>query len=224
MSAQGAGDLASPAPDAGDRPAPVWLAVTVLVVLLLAMAAGGYMLRGVFSGNGNASPLDSEISKWEQQVAAAPDDVMARMQLANSYQRAQRYKDALGQYDRVLSADPGNTGALYDRGTVYLELGMDDRAEVAFWDVLELDKGHAAAAAALGRLYAGRGQYRSLIEAVRPAVELDPSAAELQYLMGLAYENLGRPDWAKARYELALKAAPDMKEARAALRRLEAQE
>ena len=48
--------------------------------------------------------------------------------------------------------------------------------------------------------------------------------ADLQYLMGLAYENTGHPDWAAARYRMALETLPDMAEAREGLERLEVEE
>jgi hypothetical protein len=51
-------------------------------------------------------------------------------------------------------------------------------------------------------------------------VEQNESAADLQYLMGLAYENLGRADWSETRYRLALKYYPDMQEAKEGLERL----
>ena len=114
----------------------------------------------------------------------------------------------------------GDTAALYNKGIVLLELGRDDDAEEVLWDVLEIDPRHVLAAKALGELYAERREYRSLVAAVRPVVEENPEAADLQYLMGLAYENLGRPDWAEARYRLALQYYPDMREAREGLERL----
>jgi Tfp pilus assembly protein PilF len=56
--------------------------------------------------------------------------------------------------------------------------------------------------------------------AVKPVVEAKPTLADLQYLMGLAYEKTGEPALAKERYTMALKYAPDMKEALDGLQRL----
>lgn len=198
---------------------PVWLAILVLVLLLAVMVAGGWLLRGVLGG-GTTDEAELEIREKRARVEAAPEDMHARLELAFAYQQAQRYREAIDNYDIVLAEDPRDTAALYNKGMIHLELDLEDSAEAHLWDVLEIDPGHVLAASALGEMYAERGHYRSLVEAVRPVVETNPSAADLQYLMGLAYENLGRADWAEARYRLALKYVPDMPEAHEGLERL----
>jgi tetratricopeptide (TPR) repeat protein len=142
------------------------------------------------------------------------------LQLGYAYQQAERYDEALAEYDRVLEVHEDDTAALYNKGVILLVLSREDEAEVVLWDVLEIEPEHVLAAKALGEYYAEQGHYRSLVEAVRPVVEANESAADLQYLLGLAYENLGRTDWAEARFRLALKYYPDMVEANDGLERL----
>lgn len=203
-----------------DRLVPVWLAATVLVLLLAVMALGGYALRGALADPPVLAERDLEVEKWESQVKLTPDDSEARLNLGFAYQRAKRMDDALEQYDVVLEDTPQDTAALYNKGIVLQATGHEDDAEDVWWQVLEIEPKHILASKALGEMYAERREYRSLIEAVRPVVQDNESSADLQYLMGLAYENLGRHDWAKVRYELALKYYPDMKEAREGLERL----
>lgn len=200
---------------------PVWLAALVLVLLLAVVGVGGFVVRGVLGGDGGQrEAVELEVDRWEDAVKLNPDDLDARLSLGFAYQQGERYEEALKQYDYVLDRAPRDLAALYNRGAVLYRLGRYDDAEAAWWDVLETDPGHVLAAKALGELYADRREYRSLIVAVRPVVEQNESAADLQYLMGVAYENLGRTDWARARYQLALKYYPDMQEARDALERL----
>lgn len=221
-------DVASGEQEPGSRDAvaeseqvPVWLAALVLVLLLAVMGVGGFALRGlVESGPRATSAVDLEIAKWQDAVKLNSDDVGAHLSLGFAYQQAERYDDALEQYDWVVARTPKDTAALYNRGIVLFALGRDKEAEEALWDVLEVEPGHVLAAKALGEYYADEGEYRSLIEAVRPVVEKTESAADLQYLMGLAYEHLGREDWARVRYRLALKYYPDMPEAKEGLERL----
>ncbi len=205
------------------RLVPTWLAALVLVLLLAVMVVGGYVLRGVLTGaNEPVSPVQSDILKWEQAVEATPDDPEAHLSLGFAYQQDKRYEDALTHYDIVESLRPRDTAALYNSGVVLLELGRDEEAEAKLWDVLEIEPEHILAAKVLGEYYAERREYRSLIVAVRPAAEANESAADLQYLMGLAYENIDHLDWAETRYRLALKYYPDMPEALEGLDRLEA--
>lgn len=209
-----------PAAPEGHEPVPMWLAVLVLALLLAIMGVGGWLLRGAFSGDRATDPAVLEVREWEDRVSESPEDAQAQLNLAFAYQKARRYRDALDRYDMVLRNDPRNAAALYNKGIILLELDRDEEAEETLWDVLGIDEGHVLASSALGELYAARGHYRSLVKAVRPAAEAHPEAADLQYLMGLAYENLGRADWAEARYRLALKYVPDLQKAKDGLARL----
>lgn len=211
-----------PRPDADEQQqVPVWLAALVLVLLLAVMGVGGFVLRGAIERGPRAtSAAELEIAKWEDAVKVNSDDAEAHLSLAFAYQQAERYDDALEQYDWVLARTPNDTAALYNRGMVLFSLDRDEEAEETLWNVLEVEPGHVLAAKALGEYYASKGEYRSLIEAVRPVVEQTESAADLQYLMGVAYENLGHADWARTRYQLALKYYPDMQEAKDGLERL----
>lgn len=203
-----------------ERMVPTWLAVLVLLLLVAVVAVGGFILRGILSEAG-MSKEQREVRRWEREALQRPSDPRVRLNLGYAYQLDKQYDQALDQYRQVIQADPSSTGALYNMGVIYLELGLGKSAETRFWDVLEVDPEHALAAKALGEYYASQKHYKSLISAVRPVVQANPRLADLQYLMGLAYENLGKPDWSRARYRLALQYAPDLKEARAGLRRLE---
>ncbi len=200
---------------------PAWLAALVLVLLLAVMGVGGYVLRGIVAGEGRARSVEEEeIARWRAAVARDPDDVAARVSLGYAYQRAGRLDKAVSEYRRVVKVDPRNTAALYNLGVVYVRLGVDDKAEETLWDVLEVQPDHVLAARALGEFYLEKKQYRSMLRAVRPVVEVHPGVADLQYLTAVAYENLGRTEWAIARYRLALRYAPDYAEATEALERL----
>lgn len=201
---------------------PAWLAALVLVLLLAVMGVGGFVLRGIVSGDGTRVRTleQAEVERWKKQADAHPNDVAVRLQLGYAYQKDKRYDRALEQYSFVLGSDPKNTGALYNRAVVYQQLGLTDKAEAAFWDVLEVQRDHALAAQALGEIYVKKGQYRSVLAAVRPVVKAHPEMANLQYLTGYAYERTNHPGWAAARYRLALEYAPDLVEAREGLRRL----
>lgn len=203
-----------------ERLVPTWLALLVLLLLVAVVAVGGYILRGVISGAA-MTMQQKEIRRWEAEALSRPGDPRVRLNLGYAYQVDKQYDKALDQYRQVLEADPASTGALYNMGVIYMRLDLGKQAETRFWDVLEVDPQHALAAKALGDYYASKGHYKSLISAVRPVVQANPRLADLQYLMGLAYEKLGKPDWARARYRLALQYAPDLKDARVGLRRLE---
>lgn len=205
---------------AQDQLVPGWLALLVLVLLLAVVGLGGFIVRGLVTGEHPRNPQDSAVLTARAAAAKQPGNVDALRELAFAYQQAKRYDQALSTYDRVLKLAPKDSASLYNKGVIYLALNVDDKAEETLWDVLENEPTHVLAAKALGDYYASKGQYRSVLVAVRPVVKAKPDMADLQYLMGLAYEHTGHPAWAKARYKLALRYVPDYKQARDGLARL----
>lgn len=208
-------------PRSEDNFIPMWLAVLVLVLLLAVTGVGGFVIRGVVAGDRPAVTREQlEVNSWLKQVSGNQSDPELRLGLGYAYQQAGQYDKALSEYAFVLKTDPRNTAALYNRGVVYLHLGLGDKAEASWWAALAVDKTQALAAKSLGDYYAGQKHYRSLVVAVKPAAQAHPEMADLQYLMGLAYEKQGDTALAIARYRLALKYTPDMVDARAGLKRL----
>lgn len=200
---------------------PAWLAVLVLVLLLLVMGVGGFVLRGVIAGRSPVrTAAEYQIDQAKRNLVVNPQQADAHLQLAYAYQEDGKYDKALAEYAKALTIDPKNTAAYYNKGLIYERLGISDKALSAFWAVLNIDPTHELAAKELGKYYAAHKEYRSLVIAVRPAAEARPEMADLQYLLGFAYENIGHPDWAAERYRMALRYVPDMAEAKAGLIRL----
>ncbi len=101
-----------------------------------------------------------------------------------------------------------------------MQLGENKAAEETLWDVLEIAPDHALAAKGLGEYYVAKQQYQSALVAVEPVVEARPEFADLQFIAGYSYEQLGQVAQAVERYEAALRYAPDLVEARDGLKRL----
>jgi tetratricopeptide (TPR) repeat protein len=207
-------------PGGDENLVPAWLALLVLILIIAVVGVGGFVVRGMLTGRAQSSTTQADITQWQQAVASDPGDIDARLNLAYAYQQAAQYDTALAEYAKVLEQRPKDTAALYNTGVILMTTGSAKKGEAALWEVLKVDPKHALAAKELGEYYAAKGQFKSLIVAVEPAVTAKPTLADLQYLMGLAYEKTGKPDLARERYGLALKYAPDMLEALAGLQRL----
>ena len=200
---------------------PRWLAALVFVLVLAVVLTGGFVIRGLVTRDQRAvSEQEIEIRDWAKRVAADPTDPRAHLGLGYAYQADGRYDKALEQYDLVLQYEPKDTAALYNRGTIYFKMGVNDLAEKSMWGVLNVDPKHQLAAKALGEYYASKGHYKSLIATVKPAAKAHPEMADLQYLLGLAYEKLNDPATASGYYQQAVKYSPNMVEAQAGLKRV----
>lgn len=198
---------------------PVWLVGVVTSLLVAVLVVAGVLVYVVTAASAVAQGGSVAIRQLEQQVAegGGTDEIL---RLGIAYQSAGRLDDALQSFRRVLLSDPGNVSAKYHAGMVLLEQGDKKQAEEVLWEVLEARHGDAMAAKALGEMYAEDGHFRSLLFAVEPAVREHPEMADLQFLVGLAYDELGRPSDAAVAYQLALKYDPNLVDARNSLERL----
>jgi Tfp pilus assembly protein PilF len=205
----------------GGRFVPTWVVIAALVTLLALSGVTGFVMRRAFMST-RAVVLHHLQTVQNESVRTTTTSNTATEYLSQAFDReptATPSVDLVG-YETALRHDPNDVVAMYGRGMALMDLGRQTEAESALWNVLKCQPGHPQAAAALGDYYAQRGEYRSLLVAVHPAVKLHPSDARLQCLMGLAYENIGRKGWATARYQLALKAQPGAAQALAGLQRL----
>lgn len=189
-------------------------ALTGFVILV-----GSVIWLGVAAIRTSERP-STRVQQLTKRIDQNPKDPRARVELGFLYESEGRLDLALKQYNGALALQPRNTAALYNRGRIYLISGLDDKAEEAFWDVLEVDPDHVQASIFLGKIYVKRNQFRSLDVAVRPVADRNPHVAQLQYLAGLAAERAGNGGEAVIRYKRALLDDPDLVEARDGLDRL----
>ncbi|MHB8050972.1 MAG: tetratricopeptide repeat protein [Coriobacteriia bacterium] len=215
----GAGAVATDAA-APENLVPAWLAILVLVLLLAVAAVGGYLIRGLLVDDTPRAPAEMAIEELTEQVEQDPNDPEALLGLAYARQQAGDLEGALAGYDRVLELDPGNPGALYNKGTALFSLGRGEEAEVVLWDVLEATPDHVLAAKTLGEYYIGQKHYKSALTALEPVAKARPEFADLQYLSGYSCEQLGIRDTAISYYRGALEYVPDHAEALEGLARL----
>lgn len=199
---------------------PGWLALLVLILLLAVAALGGYLIRGAIIDSRATTPAEYRVQDLEDEVAEDPDNVENQLALGYAYQQDGRYEEALAQYEAVLTEDPGNTGALYNKGIVLMETDRPTEAEAVFWDLLDVAPDHVLAAKALGEYYVEKKHYKSALVALEPVIELQPEYSDLQYLAGYSCEMLGLEEPAIEYYRGALKYNPDHVDARDGLSRL----
>ncbi len=224
---QNGSPVAADAPDraavtgrAPEQLVPGWLALLVLILMLAVVGLGGWVVRGLLIDEDAVSPQEVAVADWKAKVSQDPASADTRLGLAFAYQQQGDWQQALEEYDTVLESDPANTAALYNKGIVLMQLGENKAAEETLWDVLEIAPDHALAAKGLGEYYVAKQQYQSALVAVEPVVEARPEFADLQFIAGYSYEQLGQVAQAVERYEAALRYAPDLVEARDGLKRL----
>jgi len=106
--------------------------------------------------------IDQRTVQLEEAVRKDPQNLNIRLQLAGAYTVAQRYDDALAQYNTVLKAEPQFKSALLGRGQVLALKSDNDNAAKDFQAVIDMAKSgeFAAEDTELAAAYYGLGAIR----------------------------------------------------------------
>lgn len=197
---------------------PVRAATVIAVSLLLVFS--------ILTVNRNALWADP-IAFWQDNAQRGPKSTRVMLILAKAYRDQGDYVHAEEWYAKALdieSRNPNNhlskirsaipNGAL---GSIRLQQGRLDEAQVFFERALQNDPGNSYANSNLGRLYYESGQVKEGVALLEQANKLDPlNQVTLNYLKE-AYEKLGSVAEAEKLYRRALSANPCNDQMRIAL-------
>ncbi|MBT8114774.1 MAG: tetratricopeptide repeat protein [Arenicella sp.] len=146
-------------------------------------------------GNGVVIPAEAAI---ENAKRLAPNDVRWIYFLALMHQAAGNLDQAATGFERVLELRNDDLPALIRLGNVRFEQAHMDKARELYRQVLVVDAQSAAALFGLGRVASATGNYKEAVSLLEKVLELQPSADRSNYLLGLAWRNLGDRDKAAA--------------------------
>ncbi len=116
---------------------------------------------------------------FRQALSVAPSD-LAHNNLGNALARHGRDAEAMEQYRRALTLNPGHAPALANLGILLARHGQWARAAEALRRSLELAPNSAPAHAWLGISLAGLGEYTAALEHLNAALQLDPDLEDAQ--------------------------------------------
>jgi tetratricopeptide (TPR) repeat protein len=92
---------------------------------------------------------DDAVKAFQKAIALAPNDAGFHFNLAVAYRRQteknpEMIPQAIGEYEKATSLDPGNAEGWFDLGFMYKQDHQTDKAVAAFNKYLELNKGKDA--------------------------------------------------------------------------------
>ena len=108
-----------------------------------------------------------------------------------------RFEQARRRYAEAIAMAPEAWEIRMRDALAALELGDLRSAEARLDSVLSQRPDEAAAIAALGEIAAERGDHATAVERFRRALELQPAADRLHYLLGLSLRRIGESDAAR---------------------------
>jgi tetratricopeptide (TPR) repeat protein len=146
--------------------------------------------------------LDDAITELQIVVARHPNDVDARLKLANALsEKKGRMNDAIAQYEAAAKVDAPNPDVETTLANLLLEQGRLEEAIRYYRDVVRLQP---SSALAHYNLAVGLDRDRRLSEAIvhyKEALRLEPGYPDADYFLGQALLQNGQPDEAKIHLE-----------------------
>jgi tetratricopeptide (TPR) repeat protein len=148
------------------------------------------------------SMVDREIASLEAAVREDPADVAARGQLADAYVVAERYQDAVAQYEAILATGKADELAHFGRARANHALGNLDAAKADYQAVVDIAKegemAHVdptlnAAFYGLGEIALEQDEPADAVQYLSAAVAIKRSDADALNLLGTAYVRNGEP-------------------------------
>jgi tetratricopeptide (TPR) repeat protein len=120
------------------------------------------------------------------------------------YRRNEMEDKALPLLETLVAVEPGDVQARVDLAAVHAATGNREKAEAEFSEALRRKPDFAPALMGLGNLYAKAGEDTRGIPLLERAVAAHPAAYEPHFLLGSAYNRLGRFPEAMKELERAL--------------------
>lgn len=199
------------------------LAIRAAVVAVLLMAA--YLGYSVWSHNravATSTPVSRQVAALEDLVAEQPDNVAARLQLAQVYTMTGRDDAAVAQYMAILAADPENVTALSGLGFVSSRKRQWATAEGYWQRIIDILEGRPAAGQDralevayfyMGDVKAEQKRWEEAIPYYKAALRIKRDASDTHYHLAVAYRETGSAVKYREELEIALAFDPRMPEA-----------
>lgn len=184
--------------------------VLALVVFLVTRSTSERGESGSLTGGGPPQGAmggsDSELALLQQTVSQNPENIEARLDLAQALLAREQLMDVFEQTRFVLERQPENTRALSYQALVRLAMGQADLALQMLQKALSLDPNSMEARVHLALVYATTGNTAAAEEAIQETIRRHP--AEATRLNALLQQIRSASATAADRIELLLELAP----------------
>jgi len=205
---------------------PLEWAIVALSVAVLAV--GVFLGYSIWSNNRaiqSSAPASREIDTLVARLRKTPNDIDARMRLAQALTVAGRDNEAIEQYQQVLKLNKKFVPALSGLGFVLLKQKDWEKGEKYFKRVIELTKdtqttptGARGGPLEIANYYTGialleQKKYEEAVGYLKEALRLRRDASDTSYALSVAYAKLDIEDGQRDMLDYTLQFDPQMPEA-----------
>ena len=131
----------------------------------------------------------------------APTDFRWPYYLGHIYRNKGDLEQSIAAYRRAMEHQPENVPAILGAAEGHLSLNRYDRAQPLFERALALDEACAPALVGMGKIASSRRDTKEAIRNLEAALELQPEANSIHYLLAMSYRRLGDLDQAQAHFQ-----------------------
>src|SRR3984957_5706720 len=132
--------------------------------------------------------------EYQSVIAVAPEFAEVHMNLGLVYQLQNRYPEAMTEFRRALKLKPSLTGANFFMGVDYCKMGEGPKAVPYLKTALKASPNQPEIWLWLATAQEISGDLDAEVATIRQAVTLQPKDVDLLYLLGHAYERLGKQE------------------------------
>ena len=132
------------------------------------------------------------LSAYERVLGLDPKNAAALSGAANIYLKNKTNEKAVQLLQALVAVDPNDPDAHADLAAAYAASGDRAHAEEQFGIALKLRPAHASALMGLGNLCLKNGEEDRAIDLLQKAVQAAPKPTSPAFLLGSAYNRLGR--------------------------------
>jgi tetratricopeptide (TPR) repeat protein len=165
------------------------------------------------------------IEAMERVIGLDAKNDQAHFQLGALYDENKNKEKSIANMKKAIELNPQNAAALNYLGYTWAEMGvLLDEAEILIQRALKIEPNDGFYIDSLGWVYYQKGDYHQAVELLERAVEITVDDPTIIEHLADAYQRVGKPDRALARYREALKKSKEdeqLKRIREKMQRLE---
>jgi tetratricopeptide (TPR) repeat protein len=145
---------------------------------------------------------DGSVEALETALALAPERSLTLVALGMALNAQKRFEDAREVLSRSLDLDPDGAEALAALAEAEEGVGDLDAAQHHAGRAVELGETSGLGYLVIGKVRMAQGRFEEARDALRAAVDADPTSAKAHYQLSLAYARLGDVESSKRHREL----------------------
>lgn len=208
-----------------DRSLDRWIDIALRATAVALVLAVGFFVFTVATGERRQeqdTPAARAVANLLKVVEEDPENITARLTLADALKAAGRWDEAREQYSVVLAADPENAGAMSGLALLAMDEGDWAEAETYWRDIIGLiaagpyasnDLRLEQAFYYLASTLMETQQYEDAAYYLREALRIRSDASDSHFLLAIAYRELGSDVKYREELDIALLFDPLMPEA-----------